>query len=153
MEQAVFEELVFMDVEAGDAKELIRKIGAELEKNGYVKDTYVEAVVGREDEYPTGLQLADMAVAMPHTTGSHVNKPAVAVAKLKKPVTFAHMGDPDTKVEAEMVFMMAILDSSKQLELLQKVMKIFTNKEAMAELKAAETKQALFELAQKHVDA
>lgn len=152
MAQAIYEDLVFYDVEATDAKDLIRKLGAQLEKGGYVKDSYVDAVVGREDEYPTGLQLSDMAVAMPHTTGSHVNTPCVGVAKLKNPVTFAHMGDPDTKVQAELIFMMAILDPSKQLELLQQVMKIFTNKEAMAEFKAAATKEELYKVAQKYVD-
>lgn len=153
MEQSIFEELILYDVEAEDANELIRIVGAEFEKAGFVKDTYVQAVADREVDFPTGLQLATMAVAMPHTTGSHVNKPAVGIAKLKKPVTFRQMADPSATVEAELIFMMAILNPDKQVKLLQKVMGIFTNDEAMGEFAAATGKQELYEVAKKYVDA
>ena len=68
-----------------------------------VKDTHIDAVVAREKNYATGLQLADIVVAMPHTDPQHVGRPGVCIAQLKHPVEFEHMGDPDTKVQAEML--------------------------------------------------
>lgn len=149
--QACHEELIALNVEAENYEEAIRKVGALLYDNGYVKDTYIDAVVARELDFPTGLILQDINIAMPHTAGVHVNNPAVCVAKLAKPVIFGHMGDPDTKVEAELLFMMAIKSPDEQVETLQNVMGIFTNAEAVAELKAAGDKRTLFEVASKYI--
>ena len=149
--KSVYEDLIVTGVEAADAEDAIRQVGQYLLKAGFVKDTYIDAVVQREKEYATGLQLKDMAVAMPHTAGIHVNVPAVCIAKLAHPVTFYHMGDPDTRVEAEILFMMAIQNPDAQLETLQKVMGVFTNAAAMAEFKAANDKAALYQVAQTYI--
>lgn len=152
MAQAIYEDIIVMDLDAKDNKEVIEKFGRLFENGGFVKDSYVPAVLAREDEYPTGLQLADMAIAMPHTTGAHVNTPAVGVAKLKTPVTFSHMGDADTKVQAELIFMMAILNPDDQMDLLQKVMRAFTNPASAAEFKNAQSKEKLYQIAKKYID-
>ncbi len=149
--QSIYEDLVLYGVEAENAEEAIRKVGKQLHEKGFVKDTYIDAVAAREVEYPTGLQLKDIAVAMPHTAGVHVNTPAVCVAKLAKPVTFAHMGDPDTKVQAEILFMMAIKNPDEQLDMLQKVMGVFTNTEAVEALKAADNQEMLFRAAKEYI--
>ncbi|MDR0850918.1 MAG: PTS sugar transporter subunit IIA [Clostridiales Family XIII bacterium] len=151
MAKAIYDDLVFYDFEAADASELIRKLGAEFERKGFVKDTYVDAVAARELEYPTGLQLDGFAVAMPHTSGVHVNTPAIGVARLKHPVTFGHMGDPEHLVEAELIFMMAILDPDDQIEWLRSVMKVFTNKEMMSELCFANNREELLEAVKKNI--
>lgn len=149
--QAVYEDLIVFGIEANDAEDAIRQVGQYLYRKGFVKDTYIDAVAAREKEYPTGLQLQDMAVAMPHTAGVHVNTPAVCVARLASPVMFRHMGDPDTEVQAEILFMMAIKDPNAQLETLQQVMKVFTNTEAMAEFKAAGDRSTLYEVAKTYI--
>lgn len=147
----VHEELILVDVEANNYEEAIRKVGKKLFDNGYVKDTYIDAVVAREAEFPTGLHLENIDIAMPHTAGIHVNTPAVCVAKLAKPVVFSHMGDPKTKVNATLLFMMAIKNPDEQIETLQAVMGVFTNQEAIEELKAAKTEAELFDVAKKYI--
>lgn len=151
MEQATFRELIIRNVGAKNAEDAIRQVGKKFLDAGFVKDTYIDAVVAREVTYPTGLQLADIAVAMPHTDPQHVNRPGVCIAQLAHPVTFAHMGDPDTLVEAEMLFMMTIKDPDEQVELLQKVLSVFQQPEVVAEFRAAKTDDALFETAQKYI--
>ncbi len=59
-------------------------------------------------------------------------RPGVCIAQLKHPVEFEHMGDPDTKVQAEMLFMMAIKNPDEQVELLQKVLGVFQQPEVVA---------------------
>ena len=147
----IHEELILVDVEAKNYEEAIRKVGKQLFDNGYVKDTYIDAVVAREADFPTGLHLEGIDIAMPHTAGVHVNTPAVCVAKLKNPVEFSHMGDPDTKVQATLLFMMAIKDPDAQIETLQAVMGVFTNQEAIEELNKAKTKEELFSVAKKYI--
>ncbi|NLH00303.1 MAG: PTS sugar transporter subunit IIA [Clostridiales bacterium] len=147
----ITKDLIVCGVKAENAEDAIKTIGAYLINGGYVKDTYLPAVLERETEYPTGLQLKTIGVAMPHTAGIHVNIPAVCVAKLSDPVEFRHMGDPDTKVQAQLIFMMAIKDPDAQLDTHQKVMRVFTNEEAVEELSAASDKDKLYEAAMKYM--
>ena len=136
---SIYPELIAVDVQAETSEEAIRKVGQIFLDNGFVKDTYIDAVVAREKVYPTGLQLADMGVAMPHTDPPHVYKSGVCVAKLAKPVTFIHMGTEDQPVEAEMLFMMAITDPSQHLETLSKVMNVFQKPEIGKEIRKMKT--------------
>ncbi|MDD6435435.1 MAG: PTS sugar transporter subunit IIA [Clostridiales bacterium] len=149
--QSCYEDLIILDVDAKDSEDVIRQVGQLLYKGGFVKDTYIDAVAAREKEFPTGLILQDIQIAMPHTAGVHVNTPAVCIAKLAHPVEFGHMGDPDTKVMAELIFMMAIKNPEAQIETLQKVMGVFTNAEAVQALKDAEDKETLFKVAQHYI--
>lgn len=151
MEKATFRELILMDIDAKDAEDVIRKVGQRFYEQGFVKDTYIDAVVAREKVFATGLQLEEIAVAMPHTDPQHVNRPGVCIAQLRHPVTFEHMGDPDTKVEAEMIFMMAIKNPDEQVELLQKVLSVFQQPEVVAAFRLAKTEEELYEVAQKYI--
>ena len=151
MQQATYRELILRDVDAKDYEDAIRQVGAKFLAEGFVRDTYIDAVVAREHDFPTGLQLADIAVAMPHTDPSHVIKPGVCIAQLKRPVTFAHMGEPDVKVEAEMLFMMAIQNPDEQVETLQKVLGVFQQPAVVAAFRDAKSDEALFAAAQKYI--
>lgn len=151
MEQATFRELILRNVVAENAEDAIRQVGQKFLNAGFVRDTYIDAVVAREVTYPTGLQLAEIAVAMPHTDPQHVNRPGVCIAQLAKPVTFEHMGEPGTKVDAEIIFMMAIENPDEQVELLQKILSVFQQPEVVAAFRAAESEDKLFEVAQKFI--
>lgn len=149
--KAVHKELVLFNVDAKDAGDAIRQTGAPLFEHGYVHDTFIDAVVQREKEYPTGLQLRTMGVAMPHTFGTHVITPAVCVAKLAHPVEFGHMGESDVRVSAEILFMMAISDPKRQIETLSNMMGVFVNDKAMDEFANARGTQELFEVARRYI--
>lgn len=149
---AIYKELINASISANDSEDAINQIATLLYDNGFVKESYVTAVKEREKTYPTGLQLGDIAVAMPHTDRSHVNKPAICIAKLNKPVEFAHMGDPDTLIGAEIIFMMAIQNPDEQVDTLTKVTKVFTSKESVEAFKNAKNDEELFEVAKKYLD-
>ena len=149
MTQAVYKELILPELDAEDAADAIRQFGALFAAHGFVKESYVDAVLAREMEYPTGLQLEGMALAMPHTSGAHVNEAAIGVAKLKKPVIFGHMGDGETKVKAEMLFMIAVKDPNGHLETLRRIMKVFTDQESLALFKAAHDFESLFQVTER----
>lgn len=151
MDQAIYRELIIRDVDAKDSEDAIRQVGQLFFKNGFVKDTYIDAVAAREKVFATGLQLEGIAIAMPHTDTIHVNKPGVTVAKLKHPVTFEHMGEPGRTVEAEMLFMMAIVNPEDQVGLLMKVLNVFQNAEAIKEFKNANTDDELYGVAKKYI--
>lgn len=151
MEHAIHRELIMYGVDAKDSEDAIRQVGQLFLKEGYVKDTYIDAVVAREKVFATGLELPGISIAMPHTDIIHVNKPGVTVAKLAHPVEFEHMGEPGHKVQAEMLFMMAITNPEDQIGTITRVLGVFQNMEALEAFKAASSEEEVYEAAMKYI--
>lgn len=128
------EQLITLQFEASSREEVTTYLADRLEAGGYIKSSYLPAVLEREKTYPTGLPLATFGVAIPHTDPEHVNKPAISVATLKEPVVFHKMGSPDETVQAKIVFVLAISEPSKQLVMLEKLMTLFRKEEVMTKL-------------------
>ncbi|MFC5386584.1 PTS sugar transporter subunit IIA [Aquamicrobium segne] len=116
-------EAIAIKAKATSSEEVIRLLAARLEKLGYVRPSYAEAVLAREAHMPTGLPMGrDSNVAVPHTDPEHVLKPGIALAILENPVVFANMEDPQEAVPVGLVFMLALNDKDKQIEMLQQIM-------------------------------
>ena len=113
--------LVMINLEAETQQEALEKLAGRLYETGYVKETYAQAILEREKVFPTGLPTEGYGVAIPHTDVEHVHKPAVALGILQKPVKFNLMGDlnPESQVDVQIMFMLAIKEPHMQLELLQ----------------------------------
>jgi PTS system galactitol-specific IIA component len=135
----VAERLVMMDLEAVSDLEAVEILANKLLEEGIVKPSYIPAVKQREVEFCTGLQFEDMGIAIPHTDAEHVNVGAIGIAILKNPVIFKSMGTADTPVSVEMIFMIAILEPHKQVELLQALMAVFQEGGRLKSLKACKT--------------
>ncbi|MBX8812303.1 PTS sugar transporter subunit IIA [Pseudochrobactrum algeriensis] len=138
---------ILLGVEAKTNEEVIRLLASRLHQLGYVKDSYADAVVKREQSMPTGLPLERSDnVAVPHTDPEHVLKAAIAMATLKTPVDFANMEDPDETVGVGTVFLLAINDKDKQIETLQSIMGAIQSPEILDGLKLAQTTDDLKKL-------
>ena len=71
---------VLLGISAENSTEIIRLLGNELFKTGYVKESFIEAAIERESRLPTGLPLGGaFNAAIPHTDIEHVNRPALAL--------------------------------------------------------------------------
>ncbi|MEJ5203205.1 MAG: PTS sugar transporter subunit IIA [Anaerolineales bacterium] len=105
-----------------DAREVIDILSTLLEKQGVVKPSFREAVWEREQNMPTGLELeGDFHAAIPHADIEHVNKPSLALAVLKHPVRFRCMVEPEKELDVRLVFLLAMDEPKKQIEMLQQV--------------------------------
>lgn len=133
------EKLVRLNVEVKDSEEVITVLYKGLKELNYVRESFLPSILEREKVFPTGLPLANMGVAIPHTDPEHVVSPMISVATLKDPVEFKMMGSMETPVSVEMVLMLAITEPSKQLLMLERLMDVFQNQAAMVELKNAQT--------------
>lgn len=138
---------ILLGVEAKTNEEVIRLLASRLHQLGYVKDSYADAVVKREQSMPTGLPLERTDnVAVPHTDPEHVLKAAIAMATLKTPVDFANMEYPEETVGVGTVFLLAINDKDKQIETLQSIMGAIQSPEILDGLKLAQTTDDLKKL-------
>lgn len=129
---------LMLGIEAASSETVIRLLAARLEELGYVKPSYADAVVQREAALPTGLPLGQAVnVAIPHTDPEHVIRPGVALGVLSAPVDFANMEEPDETVPVGIVFLLAINDKDKQIDMLQEIMEAIQDPATLGRLAAA----------------
>ena len=131
MDVALNEDLVLMEVDAKDKFDLLRQAAWCLQTHGYVKESYADAVIEREKVFATGLPTVMGGAAIPHTDVEHVNTPAVCIVRLKKPVDFVIMGDDTETVSVDCIFMLAMKEAHAQLTLLQNLMGILQDADAL----------------------
>lgn len=126
-----------------DKYAILRKLGKELCKLGFVKESYIEAVCEREKQFPTGLPMSGGGIAIPHADVSHVNKEAMIVGLLKEPVDFRVMGSQSEYVSAQLIFMLAIKDSQAQLEMLQRLIEGCQDEQTLITLRDSKEPEAI----------
>lgn len=138
------EELILLDVAAASQYELLGTVADNLRQQGFVKDSYKEAVIAREKVFATGLPTMDGGgVAIPHTDIEHVDKAAISFCKLKSPVDFVVMGDENSTVSVDIIFMLALKEAHSQIEMLQELMGILQDEEALSFLRTETDKARL----------
>ncbi len=145
------EENFFIKKEAKSYREIIKEMGEHLFNKGYVKDSFTQAVLDREDVYPTGLQTIAGGVAIPHTDSKHVLTSALSIATLKEPVDFRVMAEPEKTVPVSVVMMLAVADPKKVVPVLRKVISIVEDQTAIEELISAVTKQQAMQIVISHI--
>ncbi len=134
------ESTILLGLEAETSSDVISQLGKTLLDAGSVKDSYIEAAITREKTLPTGLPLGgEINVAIPHTDIIHVNKSAVAMATLAKPVTFQNMVDPQESVDISIVFLLALDQPHAQIEMLQEVAIVVQNEDLLEFLMATKS--------------
>lgn len=144
-EQLIKKDYIFSDYKAVSRDDLIIKLGKKLQEGGYVKDSFIEAVIGRENRYPTGLPTEELKIAIPHTDVKHVHKSCICIAKLTEPVNFKLMGDNQQNIPVDMVCMLALNNPDSHLSILQKVIQLFSNKGVLKKLKEARDSEQIYE--------
>jgi galactitol PTS system EIIA component len=125
---------------AKNAGDVVSALGGRLLKAGYVKDSFVQAALTREQSMPTGLPLGgNTNAAIPHTDVEHVLKPGVAIATLAKPVIFHNMANPEDTVEVKLVFLLALDQPKAQIEMLQEIAGVLHSADLIETLMQAKT--------------
>jgi PTS system galactitol-specific IIA component len=139
----ILPEALCPSLEAASASAAIEFLADRLLALGKVRPSFAQAVIAREATMPTGLPLATLNVAIPHTDPEHVLAPAVAVGTLRFPVTFASMDDPDEKLPVRIIFLLALNDRHRQLELLQYIAGMIQEEPRLRQLLAASDADAM----------
>lgn len=137
-------ESCFSNKEFDNSKEALTFMAKGLLKQGYVKEAYVESVIKREEEYPTGLNSKTPKIAIPHTDHELVNKSAISVLTSKEGIEFSSMEDPDEVIKVNIIIMLALASPDGQLEMLQKVMGLVQNQDLKEEILLCDSDEKLF---------
>ncbi|MGY0692729.1 PTS sugar transporter subunit IIA [Virgibacillus sp. FSP13] len=107
-----------MNLDVGTREEALIAMAKSLVKQKLVSNHYVEKILERERNHPTGLPIKPYGVAMPHTETEHVLQSQIMFASLKRPVVFQQM-DGRGHVNVLFIFMLAMRDANNHLTLLR----------------------------------
>lgn len=145
-------ELITVGMDVPDRESALKQTAAKFTELGVVKDTFGQAILDREAEYPTGLPAAAFDIAIPHCASENVNETSMGVTVLSHPVEFLEMGFPDVTLKPRILFMLAIKDPKKQLETLQKIMGVIQDADLLNQLAAVNNADELYEILAPRVD-
>jgi len=126
------ENLIIIDSDAMTQQAALSELASKLLLANYVQESFLEAVLLREEVFPTGLPTSPIGVAIPHTDIEHVIAPAIAVSILRNPVKFKMMGDPDQQLDVQIIFMLAIKEPHMQIEVLEQLMECIQDGEKLS---------------------
>lgn len=146
-------ELILLDLEASDRSNLLKQMAGILFEKGYVKDSYSQAIVEREELFSTGLPGAGGGVAIPHTDAPHVNQSAILVGILKEPVTFQMMGNHEEKIPVNICFMLALKESNVHIQVLSSLMELIQDEDLMKQILETASVSELYELLIENMEA
>ncbi|MFR2775529.1 MAG: PTS sugar transporter subunit IIA [Anaerostipes sp.] len=141
-------DFIYIHPEADNPDQLFEIMGKGMIENGYCRESYIQALKGREAVFPTGIQIGDYGVAIPHTDPEHVKKSAVSFAVLKNPVEFLHMGtNPAEKmvVPVKFVIMLAIAGKG-HLEMLQRAIWLIQDMDTLGKMMGASSVEQMVEI-------
>jgi len=114
-------------VRSETAEGVLRELGRYAVEREYASEGYVEAVLDREADFPTGLAVptSDVDVAIPHAEPDHVDESAVVLGLPDDAIRFRHMDDPEDTVDANVVMLLLAEDSEGYTEFLSNLANLF----------------------------
>lgn len=143
--------LVYFNKYFKTQNDLLDFMSDDLYSLGYVTDEFKEKIKEREAQYPTGLKLQGMNVAICHADPEYVLENRIVGIHLDKPVTFRNI-ETHKDLEVDFVFGLIFNDGNKHITHLQKLAQILINEENIQELKQLSSAQDLYDFMAERID-
>lgn len=102
-------------------------------EKGFATPGFLNAVLERERNYPTGLHTRGVEVAIPHADPEWTLKPSLTVGVLQNPVEFEPMGGEGDMVQARLIFLLTIADPSEHLNFLKAFATLVEDEDTLVE--------------------
>ncbi len=131
----IYDDLILYDFEGISKEYVIDAMVSKLEEGGYVDQKYILSVYKRE---AMGTVVLNQKIAIPHGLPEYVKKPAIAIAKLSKPIIW------DNEFIVDYVIMIAVKESNKNE--MKKLFNIIGDPKIIDKLAKADSKEAVKEI-------
>lgn len=150
MESLIQENRIKVNYFAENQLAAIEMAAKPLEEQGFVSEGFFEAVMEREKNFPTGLPTS-VGVALPHTEADYVVNEGISILTLEKPIIFSGMGNPKEEVPVEIIFLLAINNPVKQINVLQTIVTIIQDEKVLQKIKDAENSKTIYNLINQYI--
>lgn len=143
------EDLVFIE-SAKNQQEIFNTIGKRLVEKGIVTEGFIDAIMEREEKYPTGLDLRPVSdeipsAAIPHTEVEYCNSKHVVVVKLTDSITFHNMISPEQEIPVKYLFFIINDDAKNQTNVLSGLMAFMTDADNMKTLESLSGEKEIYD--------
>lgn len=118
---------IYIDLYVKSKEELFYKMNEIFIEKNYVNKDYLNALLERENNYPTGLEFDGYNVAIPHVDSKYINKQKIIFIRLVQPILFKEMVSCK-EINVNIIVMLLIKDHNLQIDYLIKLMNILSNK-------------------------
>lgn len=112
---------------------LFETLSKRLLNDGYVKSGYYDALVSREQKFPTGIE-SKINLAIPHADPQEVNKSTFVIVTLAEPLQFASMVEPEKKLDVPLVILLVLNDGKDQIAFLQRITDLAGDNEILCDV-------------------
>ena len=129
------EDLVIIKLDTSDRRQVIREMAERVLSKGLITREFIDDVIEREQEFPTGLEF-EIPIAIPHI-GVGCNRSFLSLATLKTPVDFESMDGSEKILPVEIVILFGITNQDDQVDLLKKFIFAFQEVENLKKVRAA----------------
>ncbi len=130
------EEIIILNLKAADSADVISQMGELVLKAGLVREGFIQAVLRREQKYPTALPTR-IPVALCHTDAEYLLGSFIGVATLAESVPFREMGNPARSQPVEIVFLLGITEKGEHMDVLKSVLKLIQDEPVLRTIREA----------------
>ena len=150
LKDLVKKELIQQLDKVNDWQTAVRIASKPLLEQGYIEESYVEAIISSVNEIGPYIVLAPK-VAVPHASpDAGVHRLGISLLQLKEPVNFGLEDDEDKNVQ--LIFVLATVDSSAHLKALQQLALILDDDDIIENLIKAEMPEEILGLIEKVIE-
>lgn len=146
-------ELIFIHEGTTERVELFQKVNRVLRSKGIVTEGYLDAVIARENDHPTAMQLVSMGVAIPHVDTEFVHEERLVVVTSPDGFVFKSAEDDDETLTVNVVFFLLLKNKDAHLQFLMKLIGLFQQTEKMEQLLSTESTAEVIALLSANLEA
>ncbi|PRD15692.1 PTS sugar transporter subunit IIA [Pantoea coffeiphila] len=139
-------ELIHLHQAPTDRNALFGQITDQLIAKGIVEQSYREALVLRELNHPTAMQLETMGVAIPHVDVEHVREERLVVVTCPEGIEFNQAEDPDLTIKVNVIFFLLLKEKDAHLEFLMKLISLFQKTGEMNRLLGSASREEVMQI-------
>lgn len=115
-------DLVFLDQTFENYEQVFNFVGDQALNLGLVEASFGQSLIDREDEFPTGLKVGEMAISISHTDPEHIKKEFISIVRPSQAVTFQAIDQPEEALDVQLIFVLGLQKAVNQLEALKAIM-------------------------------
>ncbi len=143
------QEFIFPNIKATTQDDMFDFLHSTLQDKDCVYPEYLEKIKKREQNFPTGLQLSQIGIAIPHTESTYAKKNTFVVMTSENGIPFQSMENFSPMV-AKVIFAIVFDNRDKHMENLQTLSNIIQNEELLIDICKCTTSEEIYKLIQKH---
>ncbi len=135
-------DMIRLKVDLNSWEEAIKFGGELLQKAGYIENEYIEKMIENVKKNGSYIVVAP-GIAMPHAKADeYVLKNGVSIVTPKVPLSFGH----DTNDPVKLIITLASIDPNIHLEIIQDVVTLLSNHDAIAMIEASNDSNEVIQL-------